>query len=54
MEDEFAADTSCVCLANITGVGSWADSLSRAQAMVSNMTLDEKVSAMPHLTRLAY
>jgi hypothetical protein len=30
-------------LANITGVGSWTESLQRAQAMVSNMTLDEKV-----------
>lgn len=29
---------------NITGVGSWTESLSRAQAMVSNMTLDEKIS----------
>ncbi|POS71612.1 beta-glucosidase 2 [Diaporthe helianthi] len=29
---------------NITGLGSWARSLSRAQAMVSNMTLDEKIS----------
>lgn len=29
--------------ANITGTGSWASSLQRAQAMVANMTLDEKV-----------
>lgn len=32
--------------ANITGVGSWTESLSRAQAMVSNMTLDEKVDCV--------
>ncbi|KUI74295.1 putative beta-glucosidase M [Cytospora mali] len=29
---------------NITGVGSWTESLTRAQAMVSNMSLDEKIS----------
>ncbi|KAJ0119340.1 hypothetical protein J7T55_013578 [Diaporthe amygdali] len=29
---------------NISGIGTWANSLSRAQAMVSNMTLDEKIS----------
>lgn len=29
--------------ANITGTGTWASSLQRAQAMVANMTLDEKV-----------
>ncbi|PSR91994.1 glycoside hydrolase superfamily [Coniella lustricola] len=29
---------------NISGTGSWALSLSRAQAMVANMTLDEKIS----------
>lgn len=39
-------------IANITGVGSWASSLSRAQAMVSNMTLDEKVSIVPCLAYL--
>lgn len=32
-----------IWVANITGTGSWTESLSRAQAMVSNMTLDEKV-----------
>lgn len=44
--------TFYVCPANITGLGSWASSLSRAQAMVSNMTLDEKVSSTPHLAYL--
>lgn len=39
-------------LANITGLGSWANSLSRAQAMVSNMTLDEKVSNVSLLEHL--
>lgn len=46
----FVPLTCHLCLANITGLGSWGNSLSRAQAMVSNMTLDEKVGIVPHLT----
>lgn len=47
----FVPLTFHLIIANITGLGSWASSLSRAQAMVSNMTLDEKASSTP---RLAY
>lgn len=31
-------------VANTPGIGSWAQALSQAQAMVGNMTMDEKVN----------
>lgn len=48
----FVLLTCHLCAANITGLGSWGNSLARAQAMVSNMTLDEKVGIVPRLTYL--
>lgn len=44
--DIFITDT--IGLANTTGTGTWAQSFQRAQAMVANMTLDEKVRMKVH------
>lgn len=51
-QKRFVPLTFHLIIANITGLGSWASSLSRAQAMVSNMTLDEKASSTPQLAYL--